>query len=356
MNFVEYTSKYKPLINDNISIILKEKINQADDEFLKRYYTELEDYMLSGGKRIRPLLSVACYNALSDKNDDRILKPCVGLEFLHNASLVHDDIIDNDDVRRGYPSFHARFKTYHMKEYNSNNAESKEFGNSIGIIGGDTTFFLGLEAFFDNQYENEVNLSAIKIYEKAFLEVADGVLIEMDMIRRQNLDMSNYIKMISLKTSALIEKALLIGCNYALADESTKNLFSNFGINLGRAFQITDDILGTFGDEKTLGKPTDSDIREGKKTCLLIEAMNKLGSQNKIKLSNLIGKKDMTGNEVKEVKELFREAKVEESCRKLAQEYYENAFKSLEKLKDTINKSEYQFFDTLLKFVVKRKF
>jgi len=269
---------------------------------------------------------------------------------------VHDDIIDRDDFRRGNPSFHSRFKKYHSKLYSSNEIESSDFGNSVGIIGGDTTFFLGLEAYLNNDFEKERNLSAIKLYKEAFLEIADGVLIEMDMVRKKKIDISDYIQMISLKTSTLIEKALLIGCNYAETEQKNKILFSNYGMNLGRVFQITDDILGTFGDEEKTGKPTDGDIREGKKTCLLITTLNTLKGEKEKRLNDLVGKKDITENEVDQVKDLFKEANADAICRNLAQKYYEDAFKSLEDLKNIINSSEYAFFESLLNFIIKRNY
>ena len=154
--------------------------------------------------------------------------------------------------------------------------DALDFGNSIGIIGGDTAFFLGLEAYFYSDFATDLNLKAASLYEQAFIEIANGVLIEMDMVNKEELTIDDYINMISLKTGALIEKSLLIGANYANVDETNVKLLSNYGVNLGIVFQIIDDVLGTFGDEKVTGKPTDGDIREGKKTCLLIEAYEKL--------------------------------------------------------------------------------
>jgi len=215
---------------------------------------------------------------------------------------------------------------------------------------------MGLEAYLFNNFEQDVNLAAIKYYEQAFVGICDGVLIELDMVNKKELTIEDYIEMISLKTGALIEKSMLIGANYARVDEQYKPLISTYGINLGIIFQIIDDILGTFGDEKVTGKPTDGDIREGKKTCLLIEAYNKLNEEKKSKLTSLIEKSDMTVEDVQEVKELFLEADVANSCRTLAQSYYEEAKDSLMKLEKVINQSEMEFFEDLLNFVVERKF
>ena len=144
MKFTEYAKNYIPKINEAIESMFNRKLNSVDNSFLKDYYSELKDYFLSGGKRIRPLLGIATFNAFSESLDDKIILPSVGVEFLHNASLIHDDIIDKDNFRRGKPSFHYRFRNYH-KQYQLKKMIDIEFGNSIGIIGGDSAFIMGLE-------------------------------------------------------------------------------------------------------------------------------------------------------------------------------------------------------------------
>lgn len=355
MKFTEYTKKYIPQINNAIKSIYEKKLNNVENKFLKDYYSELKDYFLSGGKRIRPLLCIATFNAFNKNQDDRIVFPSVGVEFLHNASLIHDDIIDRDDYRRGKPAFHFRFRNYHQK-YKLKKMMDVEFGNSIGIIGGDSAFFLGMEAYLFNDFDKILNLNAIKLYEQAFIDIANGVLIEIDMVNQKNLIISDYIKMISLKTGALLEKSILIGANYANVEEKVLKELSIYGTNLGIIFQIIDDILGTFGDEKITGKPADGDIREGKKTCLLIDALNNLEYHDKINLEKLIEKSDMTKYEVQSVRDLFLKADVINSCRALANSYFQEARLSLDKLSNVLNQAEMEFFEDLLNFVIKRKF
>jgi len=234
--------------------------------------------------------------------------------------------------------------------------DALDFGNSIGIIGGDTAFFLGLEAYFYNDFATDLNLKAASLYEQAFIEIANGVLIEMNMVNKEKLTINDYINMISLKTGALIEKSLLIGANYANVNKANVKLLSSYGINLGIVFQIIDDILGTFGDEKVTGKPTDGDIREGKKTCLLIEAYEKLDDSKKKHLNELIHNQTMTKNDVQKVKDLFLEAKVVDSCKELSRNYFDKAKNALDDLKKVIDPSEAEFFESLLKFVMNRNY
>jgi geranylgeranyl pyrophosphate synthase len=355
MKFVEYVKTYKSKINEAINSIYEKKLKEVENEFLKAYYGELKAYFLSGGKRIRPLLCIAAYNAFSKERDEKIIFPSIGVEFLHNASLIHDDIIDKDNFRRGKPAFHFRFQNYH-KNYNLKKMNSIDFGNSIGIVGGDSAFFLGLEAYLFNEFDRNLNLKAIKYYKNAFVDIANGVLIETDMINQKMLKIEDYIEMISLKTGALLEKSILIGANYANVDEKYVSILSIYGVNLGIIFQIIDDILGTFGDERITGKPTDGDIREGKKTCLLIEAYNRLSESEKKHLERLISSPDMSSDDVEEVKRLFLKADVVNSCKILAKKHYNEAKIALDHLKEDINKSEYDFFNDLLNFVYNRNF
>jgi geranylgeranyl pyrophosphate synthase len=310
---------------------------------------------LAGGKRIRPLLCIATYNAFKSEPDEKILIPCVGTEFLHNASLIHDDIIDRDKLRRGEPSFHYRYQQY-FEQYELKKVPKEEFGNSIGIIGGDSAFFIGMEPYLNNQFETHLNLEALRLYEQAFIEIANGVLIETDMVHHKETSLEEYIKMISLKTGALIEKSILIGATYAEAEEKYKKLLSTYGLNLGIIFQIKDDILGTFGEEEKTGKPADSDIKEGKKTCLLIEALEKLEPQKRDKLINIMNKKQISDKDVKIVRGFYNEADVKSSCKQVANDYYEEASEALNKLKPVINEEEAEVFTHLLDFVLTREF
>ncbi|MFW9971431.1 MAG: polyprenyl synthetase family protein, partial [Candidatus Odinarchaeota archaeon] len=181
-------------------------------------------------------------------------------------------------------------------------------------------------------------------------------LIETDMVNQKQLNITDYINMISLKTGALLEKSILIGASYAKVEQNIMKDLSIYGINLGITFQIIDDILGTFGDEKVTGKPTDGDIREGKKTCLLIDALNHLEEEEKDKLEQIIEKPEMTDDDVQRVKKLFLKADVTKSCKELANLYYHEAKSSLYRIKNKINQSELEFYEDLLNFVKERKF
>ncbi len=355
MKFLEYSKIYISKINNVIGSFYEDKINSVENNFLKKYYTELKEYFLAGGKRIRPLLCIAAYNGFLKSKDDKILRTCVGTEFLHNASLIHDDIIDNDNFRRGEPTFHYRYQQYH-KQYNLKRMQTSEFGTSMGIIGGDSAYFIGMEPYMSNEFDDNINLEALFLYKQAFIEIANGVLIEIDMVNQRDITMDEYIEMISLKTGALIEKSILIGATYANASAEDKKNIGIYGMDLGIIFQIKDDILGTFGDEEKTGKPADSDIKEGKKTCLLIEALNQLNENKKKELIEIFENPNMNDDDVNRVRELYKEADVLTLCKTITNNYYKEAMESLKNLKSSINKEEFEVFEDLLNFVYEREY
>ena len=355
MKVPEYIKLYKSKINKSIKLIINKKIENIKNPFLIDYYTELLDYFLSGGKRLRPLVCIASYNAFNKGKDEKVIYPSVGVEFLHNASLIHDDIIDKDDFRRNNPTFHYRFREYCEKN-NLKKVEKDHFGTSMGIIGGDVAYFLGLDAFYQNKFDPNKNLKAINYYKEAFYNLCNGVLIELIMVNEDSIKMQDYIEMISLKTGALIQKSMLIGATYSGAKDEYLTYLSNYGTNLGIIFQIVDDILGTFGDESITGKPIDGDIREGKKTCLLIEALEKSDKNKRNRILQLIGNEDITLTEIEEVRDLFREVNAIDSCKELANKYNNLAKDELEKISPVINHSELEFYENLLKYVLEREF
>lgn len=355
MKFIEYSKIYRPKIDVQIQSFIQNQKDRVSSQFLKSFYEGLMEYLLAGGKRIRPLLSIATFNGLSAKEDENMIFPSIAVELLHNASLIHDDIIDKDDLRRGEPAFHYRFRQYHQN-HKLRAMQSEEFGFTMGILGGDQVYFLGLDPLVNNTFSHDLNLKATELYKTAFTELCEGVLIEMDMVNRTEVTIDEYIHMISLKTGVLLEKSILIGANYARASNDILPLLSTYAINLGIIFQIKDDILGTFGDEQLTGKPTDGDIREGKKTSLLLAAKMNLKNQDKERLEDLIKKDKKTKGDVIEVKNLFKKANALEFCKNLANIHYQKSLDALKNLETHLNHSEFEFFSDLLEFVYERKF
>ena len=314
--------------------------------FLHQFYSDLKNYILIGGKRLRPVSLVMIYKGLGGVSE-KIYNPAISVELLHNATLVHDDIIDHDLIRRGEPSFHAFYTDWFNKNLKQF-SDQTDFGLAMGILGGDLLINLGQETIINSDFEPNKKLKALSYYLMAYKELVDGVTVESHL---QNLPLekvseNDYLEMIKGKTAALFEKSILIGEVFADEDEKYKEELTEFSILLGQSFQIRDDILGVFGDPKKTGKSVESDIREGKKTLLSI-----YGSKNS-KMNDLYGKKDLSSKEIETVKQLLIDSGSLEKTKAMALKLSERAREILGSI--DLGQIAFTFFNELVKFVQDR--
>lgn len=340
-------------INDAIKHFFNTRTHTPGDAFVDTYYEMIENYILAGGKRLRPFLLVQTYKGLAKKFTKEIYRPSLSVEFLHNASLIHDDIIDRDDTRRGNPAFHYMFKNFY-DDHGYQGSTPSHFGNTMGILGGDTTFFLGLEAL-QTSFPSRINEKVIALYCQAYHQICDGVLMEMNFINLPEVSVSQYLKMIELKTGALIEKSLLMGATFAQASREIKEFLSSFAINLGKAFQLKDDVLGSFGDEKITGKPSDGDIKDGKKTMLLLKSLDSASGTQLTKLGSIIGDHSATRENVDEVRSIFKDTGALDYCMDQVRYFSDLAIKALTNLEDHFHSKERGILADLVSYNLHRE-
>lgn len=264
-----------------------------------------------GGKRLRPIMAIMACNLFTDKIDDAIL-PATGLEVFHNFTLVHDDIMDHSSLRRNYPTVHNK--------WNVNQA----------ILSGDVMAFIANECFLQTPpgYLQKV----FRIFNKAAVEVCVGQQLDIDFEKAIIVSQEEYLRMIELKTAALIAASVKIGAIIGGAEDKDSDLLYEFGKNLGLAFQIQDDLLDTYGDMKLFGKTTGGDIIENKKTFLLVKALEMADRKQLKRLQILISTKDADPEvKVRKVVELYDELKIKTFTEELANDYIEMAFSLLGK-------------------------
>lgn len=207
-------------------------------------------YMLDvGGKRIRPRFCLVTYNLFKDDIGPHIVNPAMAVELFHTFTLIHDDIMDNADLRRGMPTI--------FKKWNSN----------IAILSGDTMCISSYQLLSSTprEYINEV----VTLFSKTAIEICEGQQLDMDFEEMNNVSMEEYVNMITLKTAVLLACAAKMGAIIGGADKELCNQIYDFGLKLGLAFQIEDDYLDSFGDEKSFGKKIGGDILNNKKSWLL---------------------------------------------------------------------------------------
>lgn len=274
-------------------------------------------YVLSmGGKRIRPTLMLLAYNLYKENPEDILMNACA-LETYHNYTLVHDDLMDNADMRRGHLTVH--------KKWNDNTA----------ILSGDSMLVLAFQRMM--QCDEKHLKDILDLFTVTALEIGEGQQYDMEFETRNDVKEEEYIEMIRLKTSVLLACALKIGAILADASaEDAENLYK-FGEQIGLAFQLQDDYLDVYGDSKVFGKEIGGDITSNKKTYMLINAFNKANDAQREELTRWVSARDFDRNEkVDAVTRLYNEIGIDQ----LAQDKIAYYFAQSKKYLDAVNVPE----------------
>ena len=273
-------------------------------------------YVLSiGGKRVRPVLTLLSYN-LYKEDALSIMPQAIGLETYHNFTLLHDDLMDHADMRRGHETVH--------KKWDANRA----------ILSGDTML---LQAFERVEDCDPAKLPAVfKVFIQTTLEIGEGQQLDVEFETRNDVTEEEYIEMIRLKTSVLLACACKVGAIMADAPaEDIENMYK-FGEKLGLAFQLQDDLLDVYGNPAVFGKNIGGDITSNKKTYMLINAFNRANDEQRKELTKWVEAKEFDRNEkVKAVTELYNEIGIKQLCEQKIEEYYQESLVYLAKVNVT---------------------
>jgi len=275
-------------------------------------YEPIKYILFTGGKRIRPLLTLASCN-LFKESIDKAIHPALAIEVFHNFTLVHDDIMDNADIRRGK-------KTIHNK-WNSN----------VGILSGDAMSILAYKLL--SKTEKQFVVPILDTFNDFSLGICEGQQLDMDFENVKYITEEEYTQMIRLKTAILLKGALQIGAIIGEAADSDIYEIGLFGLNLGIAFQLQDDLLDVYGDTKVFGKKVGGDILANKKTILTVKAFSKAKGSSLENLNRLYQSKTIDSEEkIAEVIKIFDETNVKEEIEQLILNYYNKAINSFNRI------------------------
>lgn len=292
---MEFIKEYQNVV---ASAIEKFKFTQEPQEL----YDPINYIISHGGKRLRPVM-VLMGNDLFDGNLDKAIKPALAIEFFHNFSLIHDDIMDEAPLRRGKPTIH----TLH--------------GINIGILSGDALLIKSYQFFED--LEPELFKKCTIIFSQTAAILCEGQQMDVNFETRADVTYEDYIQMITSKTGVLSAASFKIGALIAGAsDKEAENLYQ-FGKHIGIAFQIMDDYLDVFGDMEQFGKRQAGDIFENKKTVLYLLAMEHASEEEREELEYWYSKKTENIDKLHGVLKIFRRTKVDEKVLRLIQKHNE---------------------------------
>ncbi len=288
--------------------------------------------IVNGGKRLRPYMVVKSCQVLGGKTKEA-MTAAGAVEMVHNFTLVHDDIMDNDEMRHGVPTTHKRF------------------GIPIAILAGDVLFSKAFQVVSKANLPSKSISELVSRLSKACVNICEGQLLDIKMAESKKIPTQNkYIKMISKKTAALFDVSCSMGAICAKSKSKDISNLSSFGKNLGIAFQITDDLIGVMGDPKVTKKPVGNDLREGKKSLPILLAIKKAKGKNKKIILHAFGNQKAKKKEIEDAVLVIKSLGIEKSMRDQALRYAEKAKKSLNSYSGT-SKNE---LISLLDFVVKR--
>ncbi len=298
----------------------------------KILYDAAGHLIVNGGKRLRPYMVIKSCQILGGKITNA-MPAASAVEMVHNFTLVHDDIMDNDEIRHGVPTVH------------------KKFGMPIAILAGDVLFSKAFQIISETKFSSIATIQLISRLAKACVDVCEGQLLDIKMAEQEKIpSQAEYITMIGKKTAALFDVSCSMGAICATNNPKDIENLSAFGRNLGIAFQITDDFIGVMGDPKVTKKPVGNDLREGKKSLPILMAIKSSKGKDKKMILKAFGNQKATKDDLKKAVDAIRRLGIEESIRKQALKYAEKAEKSLSKYSGS-SKAE---LVALLDFVVKR--
>ncbi len=270
-------------------------------------------------KRLRPILLLTASEAFGGRIEDALDAACA-IEIYHNFTLVHDDIIDEADIRRGDATVH------------------KVYGINKAILTGDAML---LHAFLLlNKVPRDKHFQLINLFEKTAAEVIEGEQYDVDFEDLQEVSLDEYTNMIRLKTSVLLAASLKMGAILGNASDEDAEKIYDFGLNLGLAFQIKDDYLDSFGDQKTFGKRIGGDILQNKKTYLLCTALKKADINQRNKIFNIFSIKNEE-QKISSMLEMYKLLDVHTETEKSMEAFYKKALVSLNSLSiDNTNRAK----------------
>ncbi|CAM3578202.1 polyprenyl synthetase family protein [Flavobacterium gelidilacus] len=316
-------SEYQEVVSAHFNALVVEKEP-------KNLYQPIQYILGLGGKRMRPVLTLMAAE-IFDCDYKKALRAATAVEVFHNFSLIHDDIMDDAPLRRGKITVHEKWNI------------------NTGILSGDAMLILAYQYF--EEYEPAVFRALAKLFSKTALEVCEGQQYDVDFETRDDVTISEYLKMIEYKTAVLVGAAMKMGAIVAETSQENADLIYDFGLNLGIAFQLQDDFLDAFGNPETFGKQIGGDIIENKKTFLYLKALEFGAKEDKEQLMHLfsIQPKD-NSDKIETVKTVFNESGASKATQEAIKEYTQKAFETLQKMEISEEKKQilYVFGEKLM--------
>jgi geranylgeranyl diphosphate synthase type I len=336
MNFPESFHNFKIRLDSELEAYFSKRIREIskEDLLVAEMLSHSRDIAIAGGKRLRPFLAYQAYCEFGGKDRRSMMRAAVGLELLHLFFLTHDDIMDNGDFRHGIATLHS---AYSKRIRKSADKEKKvHYGKSIAIAGGDMLFSLANEALLGCGLAEKQTVQMAMHLQKIVSSTITGQIQDISLENEYKPKEEAVIKMYMNKTAIYtFEGPLHFGAYAAgIKDRKIFSVLTEYARSIGVAFQIQDDLIGLFSKENKTGKPAISDIKEGKRTLLVIKAFEKADGKQKKTLERFLGKRDLSMKEAVQFRDIIVNTGSRAYSEGMVTALIANAKKSVVKIKD----------------------
>jgi len=350
---------YKKTLDKKLAQYFSRKLKEMREfgPSAKGAVKNIRDMVLAGGKRVRAGFMYWGYRAARNEAGDRdwrekIIEASMSIELTHIFLLIHDDIIDRDDFRHGISTIHKKYERLAKRFYRK--VDSGHFGDSMAIVVGDMAAAFGNDIIFNSRFAPERKQKALSKLQEIVTNTVSGEILDVMLEAKGKATEKEILEVHRNKTAKYtVEGPLHLGALLAGASEKQLEVLSDYAIPVGIAFQIQDDILGAFGDEKKLGKPVCSDLREGKQTLLIVK-VREFGDRSERKIiGNLLGEKDISQKEVELFRNVVRKTGSLGYSQDLAKKYAEKGKAAIEKSR--FDKEVVEFLVGIADYIVSRE-
>lgn len=354
--FKSQLTEYKTAIDSNLHSMQRElevsilrEFGSAPHEVVTAY----SSILLNGGKRIRGAIAISAYNLFGGQNEDLIMRGACALEMLNTYILIADDIQDRSHTRRGTKTAHVALRDYHMKHHLKGDAQ--HFGEALAInsLLVAQHYASNLIAFLPTDPATVVR--ALQNINKCFIVTSHGQTMDLFVEATGSASLEDVNNILEWKTAYYtFINPLQLGAILAGADTHAIEALAEYGLYAGKAFQLTDDIIGTFGDESKTGKSALDDIKEGKRTFMVVKALQHASSSDAYFLESCLGNQQLTMHEFKRCKKIIQDTGALASTRQEATTAVEHALQALENSANNWQPEAKKFLMTLARYVLVR--
>lgn len=287
---------------------------QDEAGYLQSVGTELDPvvdalgrFLLDSGKRLRPLFATIGFIGAGGELTPEVIRATSSLELVHVCALIHDDVMDASDTRRGAPAIHKQFEALHQSQ--NLHGSSQQFGTAAAILLGDLALIWAAKALHESGVAPEAILRSLPFYDEMRIELMAGQYLDVYEQALASESIERSLKVARFKSGKYsIERPLHFGASLAPdSDPQLIDIYSNYGLPLGEAFQLRDDVIGVFGDPQVTGKPAGDDLREGKRTVLVAKTLSLASKSQRAEFLSNFGQKELDITKVQTMRQIISE-------------------------------------------------